>query len=34
MYANWIAFIIRDVFPGNKYTDTAISKLDVHYTTR
>jgi hypothetical protein len=27
--AKWIALFIRDVFPGNKYTDTAISKLDV-----
>jgi hypothetical protein len=31
--AKWIALFIRDVFPGYKYTDTAISKLDVHYTT-
>src|SRR5262249_9016976 len=34
VYGKWIALIIRDVFPGTKYTDTAISKLDVHYTTK
>jgi hypothetical protein len=27
--ARWIQFIIDDVYPGNKYQDTAISKLSV-----
>jgi len=31
--AKWVAVIIHDVFPGNKYTDTAISKLDVQYVS-
>jgi hypothetical protein len=27
--ARWIQFMIDDVYPGNKYQDTAISKLSV-----
>lgn len=30
----WIAVFIRSVFPGEKYTDTAISKLDVNFVSR
>jgi hypothetical protein len=27
--ATWVQIVIRDVYPGSKYTDTAISKLSV-----
>ena len=27
--ADWIQFVIEDVYPGSRYTDTAISKLSV-----
>ena len=27
--AFWVQFVIEDVYPGNKYTDTAISKLRI-----
>lgn len=27
--AYWVQFVIEDVYPGNKYTDTAISKLRI-----
>jgi len=30
--ASWIQLTIKDVFPGTKYTDTAISKLFVQST--
>ena len=28
---NWMAFTIRSVYSGAKYTDTAVSKLDVNF---